>query len=84
MSRICQAIRGEFEAWAAGGDDPEKLAAARSLLPEHSISAIARMVGVSRGTLYAHIEAWPAGRRIQAETIGGTAWARFTRRDVLA
>ncbi len=35
----------------------EKIAAAQSLLPEHSISAIARMVGVSRGTLYAHMDA---------------------------
>jgi DNA invertase Pin-like site-specific DNA recombinase len=34
---------------------PEKLAAARSLLPDNSISAIARMLGVSRGTLYAHM-----------------------------
>ncbi len=36
---------------------PEKIAAARSLLPDNSISAIARMVGVSRGTLYAHMDA---------------------------
>jgi DNA invertase Pin-like site-specific DNA recombinase len=41
---------------------PEKIAAAQSLLPEHSISAIARMVGVSRGTLYAHMDAITAGR----------------------
>ncbi len=40
---------------------PEKIAAARSLLPEHSISAIARMVGVSRGTLYAHMDAITSG-----------------------
>ena len=40
----------------------EKIAAAQSLLPEHSISAIARMVGVSRGTLYAHMGAITAGR----------------------
>ena len=40
----------------------EKIAAAQSLLPEHSISAIARMVGVSRGTLYAHMDAITAGR----------------------
>jgi DNA invertase Pin-like site-specific DNA recombinase len=40
---------------------PEKIAAARSLLPEHSISAIARMVGVSRGTLYAHMAAITSG-----------------------
>jgi DNA invertase Pin-like site-specific DNA recombinase len=39
----------------------EKFAAAQSLLPEHSISAIARMV-VSRGTLYAHMGAITAGR----------------------
>lgn len=36
---------------------PEKIAAVRSLLPEHRISAVARMVGVSRGTLYAHMDA---------------------------
>lgn len=36
---------------------PEKIAAARSLLPKNSISAIARMVGASRGTLYAHMGA---------------------------
>lgn len=36
---------------------PEKLAAARSLLPDNSISAIARIVGVSRGTIYAHMDA---------------------------
>ncbi len=36
---------------------PEKILAARSLLPDNSISAIARMVGVSRGTLYAHMAA---------------------------
>jgi DNA invertase Pin-like site-specific DNA recombinase len=36
---------------------PEKILAARSLLPDNSIAAIARMVGVSRGTLYAHMEA---------------------------
>ena len=36
---------------------PEKIAAVRSLLPEHCISAVARMVGVSRGTLYAHMDA---------------------------
>jgi hypothetical protein len=36
---------------------PEKIVAARSLLPDNSISAIARMVGVSRGTLYAHMSA---------------------------
>ncbi len=35
---------------------PEKIAAVRSLLPEHGISAVARMVGVSRGTLYAHMD----------------------------
>jgi hypothetical protein len=42
---------------------PEKIAAAQSLLPEHSIFAIARMVGVSRGTIYAHVDAITAGRR---------------------
>jgi len=36
---------------------PEKLAAARALLPDNSISAIARIVGVSRGTIYAHMDA---------------------------
>ncbi len=36
---------------------PEKLAAARALLPDNSVSAIARIVGVSRGTLYAHMDA---------------------------
>jgi DNA invertase Pin-like site-specific DNA recombinase len=49
-----------------GGRPPvmtaEKIAAAQSLLPEHSISVIARMVGVSRGTLYAHMDAITAGR----------------------
>jgi transposase-like protein len=42
---------------------PEKIAAAQSLPPEHSISAIARMVGVSRGTLYAHMDAITAAGR---------------------
>jgi len=36
---------------------PEKIAAARALLADNTISAIARMVGVSRGTLYAHMDA---------------------------
>ena len=36
---------------------PEKIQAARALLPDNSISAIARIVGVSRGTLYAHMDA---------------------------
>lgn len=36
---------------------PEKIAAARALMPEHNLSAIARMIGVSRGTLYAHMDA---------------------------
>jgi DNA invertase Pin-like site-specific DNA recombinase len=36
---------------------PEKLAAAKALLPDNSISAIARIVGVSRGTIYAHMDA---------------------------
>ena len=36
---------------------PEKLAAARALLPDNSIAAIARIVGVSRGTIYAHMDA---------------------------
>ncbi|MCP3994017.1 MAG: recombinase family protein [bacterium] len=36
---------------------PEKIAAAASLLPDNSVSAIARMVGVSRGTIYAHMDA---------------------------
>lgn len=35
----------------------EKIAAARELLPENSMAAIARKIGVSRGTLYAHMEA---------------------------
>lgn len=35
----------------------EKIAAARELLPENSIAAIARKIGISRGTLYAHMEA---------------------------
>ena len=39
------------------GDAPEKLAAARALLPDNSIAAIARIVGVSRGTIYAHMDA---------------------------
>lgn len=36
---------------------PEKLAAAKALLPDNSISAIARIVGVSRGAIYAHMDA---------------------------
>jgi DNA invertase Pin-like site-specific DNA recombinase len=36
---------------------PEKIVAARALLAGNTMSAIARMVGVSRGTLYAHIDA---------------------------
>jgi transposase-like protein len=35
----------------------EKITAVRELLPENSIAAIARKIGVSRGTLYAHMEA---------------------------
>ncbi len=35
----------------------EKIAAARALLPDSSIAAIARRIGVSRGTLYAHMDA---------------------------
>jgi DNA invertase Pin-like site-specific DNA recombinase len=34
---------------------PEKIAAGRSWLADHSVSATARMLGVSRGTLYAHM-----------------------------
>ena len=40
---------------------PEKIAAARSLLPDNSVSAIARMLGVSRGTLHSHMAAITAG-----------------------
>ena len=36
---------------------PEKIEAAASLLPDNSVSAIARMVGVSRGTIYTHMDA---------------------------
>ncbi len=32
----------------------EKITAPRALLPETTIAAIARQIGVSRGTLYAH------------------------------
>lgn len=39
----------------------EKILAARALLGHNSMSAIARMIGVSRGTLYAHMEAITAG-----------------------
>jgi DNA invertase Pin-like site-specific DNA recombinase len=35
----------------------EKIAAARALLPDSSIATIARELGVSRGTLYAHMDA---------------------------
>jgi len=41
----------------------EKITAARALLVETSIAAIARHIGVSRGTLYAHMDAIVAGRR---------------------
>jgi transposase-like protein len=40
----------------------EKIDAARSLLPDNSISAIARMLGVSRGTLHFHMDAITSGR----------------------
>lgn len=40
----------------------EKIAAARVLLPKNSITAVARQIGVSRGTLYAHMDALTAGR----------------------
>ena len=39
----------------------EKIAAARALLPEESVAAIARQIGVSRSTLYAHMGAVTAG-----------------------
>jgi DNA invertase Pin-like site-specific DNA recombinase/DNA-binding CsgD family transcriptional regulator len=42
---------------------PEKIAAARALLPETTIAAVARQIGVSRGTLYAHMDAITAARR---------------------
>jgi DNA invertase Pin-like site-specific DNA recombinase len=35
---------------------PEKIAAARALLPDNTIAAIARQLGVSRNTLYAHMK----------------------------
>jgi len=34
----------------------EKIAAARSLLPDNSVGATARQIGVSRGTLYSHMD----------------------------
>jgi DNA invertase Pin-like site-specific DNA recombinase len=39
----------------------EKITTARALLPKNSIAAIARQIGVSRGTLYAHMDALTAG-----------------------
>jgi DNA invertase Pin-like site-specific DNA recombinase len=47
----------------AAGSVAEKITAARALLAETSIAAIARHIGVSRGTLYAHMDAIVAGRR---------------------
>ena len=40
----------------------QKIAAARALLPEKSIAAIARQLGVSRSTLYTHMQAITAAR----------------------
>jgi DNA invertase Pin-like site-specific DNA recombinase len=50
---------------------PEKIAAARALLAGNTKSAIARMVGVSRGTLYAHLDAIAADG-VEAEEGPGT------------
>jgi DNA-binding CsgD family transcriptional regulator len=36
---------------------PQRIEAARELLPTHTITEIARKLGVSRGTLYAHMNA---------------------------
>jgi len=40
----------------------EKITAARALLAHTTIAAIARQIGVSRGTLYAHMDAITTGR----------------------
>lgn len=48
--------------------NPEQVAQARQLLthPENSIASIARLLGVSRATLYAHVPELAGGRRGQA------------------
>ena len=45
----------------------EKTAAAASLLPDNSVSAIARMVGVSRGTIYSHMDSISAAAKDDRE-----------------
>ena len=48
--------------------DAEQIAQARQLLthPENSIASIARLLGVSRATLYAHVPELAAGKRSSA------------------
>jgi len=50
---------------------PEKIAAARALLPDNNLSAIARIVGVSRSTLYAHMDAITASARSNSDERDG-------------
>jgi AcrR family transcriptional regulator len=40
---------------------PERLSAARELLRDHTISEVARKLGISRTTLYAHLSAITTG-----------------------
>ena len=51
----------------------EKITAARALLAQTTIAAIARQIGVSRGTLYAHMDAITAGRHRSNSKAHGAA-----------